>query len=61
MNDNAYWDDKLHNFVLSAVIVTKFTDNYYTGRDLIASNTTQIKDAINQQTKMHSNLHNLKN
>ena len=51
MDDDLYLDAILHNFGLSAVAVTKFTDNYSTDRDLMLSNKTQIKDMINQNKK----------
>ena len=35
--------------------VTKFTDDYSTGRDIMVSSTTHIKDVINQQNKMYCN------
>ena len=55
MDDGVSWLSILHSFVLLDVTVTKFTDYYYTGRGLMVSNTTQIKDVINHQNKMHRN------
>ena len=55
MDDGVSWLSILHSFVLLDVTVTKFTDYYYTGRGLMVSNTTQIKDVINHHNKMHRN------
>ena len=55
MDDNVYWDAILHNFELSSFVVTKFTEDYSTGRDLMVSNPKHIKDMINRHNKIYRN------
>ena len=46
MNSGTPWNSILHNFELSNVTATKFTDYYYTDRYLMVSKPTQITDVI---------------
>ena len=55
MYDNVSWNYILHNFGLLDVEVTKFTDDYSTGRELMVYNPTHIKDVINQQNNIYLN------
>ena len=55
MIDGVTYNAILHNFGFSDVAVTKFTENYCTSRELMISNTTDIKEVINQQNKMYRN------
>ena len=54
MDYDTSWNIILHNFGFSNVAVTKFTDDYSNGRNLMVSNTTHINDEINQQKKFIS-------
>ena len=48
MGKDVSWYAMIHNLLFSAVAVTKFTDNYSTGRYLMLSNPKHIKDVINK-------------
>ena len=55
MDNDVSWEAIIHNFGFTDIAVTKFTDNYLTGRYLMVYNLAHIKYVINQQNKIYRN------